>query len=332
MSFSEKVQLEVYDLLETDSKSRNVYLKHALNVAATIERRKLISRRFPVKKASGGFRYITNATDLLRFLQYRVRELMVEKLPKTMDMNETGKGVSGAVSPHKNAKFALAIDIKGAYDHVVSWRIKKAFRLYLRNDNISDEALDFLCYLITYPINGVDVACQGFVSSQTAFNLQMYGADQLLKVALWHLGLHKITYVRYADNLIWSSKHRFDHKQLFKSAQAILGGAGFTVGSSEYYDRYPIRYLGTEIYQDRVSIDEEKEGEHIDRILQYLESDRPHLYRDSVTGIYNWSHLICGEKIPPALLKVLWIYYMKVGNPPKSLQEIMEHKLNYKLL
>lgn len=287
----------------------------ALNYVISVPKPVRYRPPFYVAKKSGRRRLIVPAEEELLFIQGILAGWIVQEFPSSDDYCYSGQGVLGAVKKHQGSRFAIVFDLKDAFDHITSKKITHWLRFY--KHEVDKVVIGFIVDLLTFRGR----APQGCVSTPYVYNLVVRPLDQLLKLACDQFGLSAIT--RYSDNICFSSSSVFDFDSLEAQVRRCIRGNGFEISWFRRFADEPIIYLGTQIYQGQLSLEEEKYGEFHYRLLEAVKSPTPEVYRAQVTGIFNWAHHICGENIPEDLLGLLVRYFSKVGRTPKSLAEIL---------
>jgi len=290
----------------------------ALDRVVLLPKPKRFRRSFYVDKASGGQRLIVPAGEDLRLVQGVLANWIIKEFPPSSDYCYTGLGVLAAVKRHQRSKFAVVFDLKDAFDQVTAARITHWLQFY--RPGVAEAVVTLIVDLLT--INGR--APQGCVSTPYVFNLVARPLDQGLEIVREEFGLNGVT--RYSDNVCLSSSRPFDFEALEGQVQRFVRGSGFAVSWSRRFADEPIVYLGTRIYDGRLSLAEEKYGEFCDRLLEAIQSPTPQIYRAQVTGIFNWAHRVCGAEIPMDLLELLARYFGKVGRTPQPLAAILAQK------
>ncbi len=314
------------------SKKANLYLED-LNYVLALSKKDRFRRSFTVKKSNGTARVIVPAIDALMRVQQCLTQWLLNEFPPSIDYCYTGKSVMSAVKVHKLSKYAVVLDIKGAFDRIT--KSKLLFTLQRRMPAQPVNVLNVICDLLTYPVffsepnrPNQETTPQGCVSTPYVFNIVFGYTDTKLQMALKpYPNLH---YTRYADNLCISSIYPFDLLRIFKNLASILEADGFDLSWHILCNNEPIPYLGTHIFNGNISLDPDKATQYVSILYEALDSPTPKIYYRQILGIYNWSQQVYSKNIPVEYLSLFTTYFRKIKRIPNSLMAYETIKLNTK--
>lgn len=258
------------------------------------------------KKSGRGTRKITPAAEPLRTTQYYLANWIRDNLPQGQDYCYTGRRVNAALDVHRDSNYALVVDLKDAFDQVTDKKIKNWFSYY--DERLRGEPVELITDLLTFQ----GKAPQGCRSTAFAYNVTVAEMDHHLDVVAGALGVDNWT--RYSDNICFSSKEEFDTQALEEQTRRITKGFGFDLSWSKPQEG-SIEYLGAKIEGGNIYIPDEKAGEFLDRIYDWLESDDPVKHYRQALGIMVWARELSGPNVNQMLLEALAAYFRKIGKP-----------------
>lgn len=185
---------------------------------------------FQIPKASGGYRTIKAPSEQLMRYQVSVREILEQTL-SMLPHNAAfayvkQRSVYDAVYIHKENKsnWFLKVDLKKFFDRctpeLVIRQLEKQFPLVTLEKGNEDELME----LITETAFLDGALPQGTPLSPTLTNQIMVAFDHSMTAMAY---ANKLRYTRYADDLLISSKYKFDYKKVIELIKQILIDEGY---------------------------------------------------------------------------------------------------------
>lgn len=199
MDFFSKTQFEKFFSIDIQSEFSQIKIeKSQLPIKFIDKKRKIV---------------ILPRKSRIRTLQEKIFEKLFndEYLPDSVCGYVRGKSYFDFLAPHTNNDFYLRVDIKSFFDTITEDKIIRLIQQKLKiNDKLEKkELIDFLLGLAVFEGS----LAQGFVSSPLLSNLYFREADRRIEQFCIN---NKVTYSRYADDLLFSSK-----EDLFKGTKFI---------------------------------------------------------------------------------------------------------------
>lgn len=157
------------------------------------------------KKRAGSFREVAQPARELKAIQTWLIQYLENRLPmhSCAVAYRNGTGIKENAKRHTNKRFVLKMDLKDFFPSIVKRDIQKHLAKYFEED-LSGEDVDDICNILLWsPPNKVGRRlCIGAPSSPFISNSILYDLDELL----WRTCLERrVTYTRYADDLIFST-------------------------------------------------------------------------------------------------------------------------------
>ena len=178
-------------------------------------------RTFQIPKRRGGFREICAPTDELKSLQTQVATLFTKSmkfLPHNAAHGFTRKRnckTSLEVHQKYGARWFLKLDIKDFFPNTTFSQIVDAMKHVYPFCCLTERQMWLFASVCT--LGGVTP--QGAPTSPVITNLVMVAEDVRITE---YCKAHKLTYTRYADDILISSKVSFDWETVQRDIQAIL--------------------------------------------------------------------------------------------------------------
>ncbi|MDR3293737.1 MAG: retron St85 family RNA-directed DNA polymerase, partial [Clostridiales bacterium] len=181
-------------------------------------------RVYTIPKSDGGKRTICEPSDAMKKLQTAVSETVknggfVERFATAY---ENGSSVKSNAARHIDGEHVLHADIKNFFPSITREMFFAAYKKSLKNN---EQDLDFLWRIVSYQ-GGLPI---GASTSPFIANRVMRRIDK----KLGRVGFF-ITYTRYADDMIFSSKKRLK-PSLIAKVEKILTEEGFSLNRKKTY-------------------------------------------------------------------------------------------------
>lgn len=315
----EKVAQQVWRLTKPPNQSLANQYRDAVTTVLELPPVQRYLTPFERPKRRGGTRTIWPAGKELRLVQQVLAWWLVKNFPHGNDFCYFEGGVLAAVLPHQHATHALVLDLENAFESVRGTAIVDRLRALIPL-TVDTAILEATADLLT--LDGL--ARQGCVSTAYAYNLVVAPLDELLKRLCREEKVAAFT--RYADNFCFSSPHFLNLKVLERKVTALIEQHGFHLNWACHYAHEPIIFLGTKIWQGKLSLADEKATEMRQRLEGALAEDNPRHHLWQVLGYFNWAKHICGERIPADLLDLFAQYFAKVGRTPATVAEYLAQR------
>lgn len=182
---------------------------------------------FQIPKATGGFREINAPCDVLKTFMREVKQYLdlIGICPHDSAYAYIKeRDCKKAIQRHQdhNPNWFLKIDISKFFNHCdptfIKRQLKQIYPFALMTDTCYNEFVDALCMLACYN----NELPQGTPLSPLITNLLMVPIDYHINKMLHNLDDNFYTYTRYADDMLISSKIKFDPNELVNLIKAIL--------------------------------------------------------------------------------------------------------------
>lgn len=223
-------------------------------------------KKIPKKNGVRTIACLEKNSDLAKIQQsIRINFLNTISIPNFVYGFVSGHSYIDFLKPHVNKKYYLRLDIKNFFESINYKTLEEVFNYYFRiNDETNKEKLLDFIELVT--LNGK--VPQGAITSPTLSNIVFRQLD--LRIYKY-CKKFKITYTRYADDLLFSSENNYLHKEYFiKKIKYIISEMGFKLNNKKVrYDKDFISLNGF-VIEDSVRISRKKLKE-LTRVLFILE-------------------------------------------------------------
>lgn len=207
-------------MFTVDSFCNYIWGKNYSKISIPVSKTEYKTFVIPKKNGTRRINYLKRESELWN-LQYKLLSSFLEKQPLPVCVKGFRKGESykSFLSDHIGANFFLRIDISSFFPSIgVDW-IRETFAeiLLVQSDEEKTKLVDLLCDIVS--LN--DSLPQGACTSPTVSNLVMARLDQRITK---YCQVFDISYTRYADDLLFSSKSfNFRNKKWFlKKIRYIL--------------------------------------------------------------------------------------------------------------
>lgn len=176
---------------------------------------------FTIPKANNKMRLLYAPHKELKFVQRRINQVILQKLPvlDCVSAYVTGKTCAHAAQVHTNKSVRIAIDLKDFFPSHTG----KIVTAYFKSLGYPEQVADLLSQLCTYPKPYTDyknnaqksiknIVPQGSPASPTLCNL--IAQEKLDKVILAHLTPLGWDYTRYSDDLSFSFQEKVTKQEV----------------------------------------------------------------------------------------------------------------------
>ncbi|MFG1492675.1 reverse transcriptase family protein [Halobacteriovorax sp. ZH4_bin.1] len=211
-----------------------------LNYLTYVLRPESFYQEFEIKKNRGGFRKIAKPNQSISRIQLKIYESMKDLYnpPECVYSYVKRKGIKDSANAHLGNRFIFKVDLKDFFGSIHFGRVRGLFMHY--PFNFSQNIAQRLATLVTYKGS----LPQGGVTSPLISNLIMRNFDRkLLEICK----RKKLTYTRYADDLVFSISESTFPKD---------------IGYIEYVNGAPVSRVGTllkdMITKEGMTINEDK--------------------------------------------------------------------------
>ncbi|MEL7597284.1 MAG: retron St85 family RNA-directed DNA polymerase, partial [Clostridiaceae bacterium] len=239
-------------LVELMAESLGLEKEYINRIARTAARRYKV---FTIPKKNGKCRDICQPSPELKGLQYWLSKKVFSKLPIShfSTAYSSGCSIKKNALKHKKGKFFLHLDLENFFGTISDEHLKK-----LLNDNRSALSSVLKVNFINEDVSLICDICLlnkrltiGSVSAPIISNCIMFNFDNEIKANISDY----ITYTRYADDLVFSSK-KYLSEELIDTVDSIILKHGFTRNINKTYfvsSRYSCKVTGLVIDQGKVT-------------------------------------------------------------------------------
>jgi hypothetical protein len=284
---------ELWQLTKSPDQSQALSYHQALVKVNTVEDRMFFYRPFYVGKSDGSQRLIFYARDEMATVHLVLADWLRANTPYQNDYcYQKGRGVEEAIQFHRPSRprFGYIFDLRHAYMSITKTMLTRQMELLFgrqRSEAIA-AAADFMTV--------AGKLREGTVTAPFAFNLAIHPFDQAMHILCLEKDLvntsdHKrapLRFSRYADNCAFTSPESINFDLLQMQVGRFVRGHGLKLSWAKTYNNTPIEYLGTLMYEDEVTLVEEKLGLYHDALLEALHSPNPQHYYKTIVGQFSW--------------------------------------------
>lgn len=206
-------------------KDKKKYIKILYSLSNNIERN---YKKYKIKKRTGGYRIIYQPNDILKQIQTRILNNILEnkRISKYAKAYHKNISLKDNALPHINKTMILKLDIKDFFENISFWNIyNSCFSIEYFPKSVGM----ILTYLCTYENH----LPQGSPTSAYISNLVMKNFDET--IANW-CELRKINYTRYSDDMTFSGE--FNPSELIKIVRKELYQLGLELNDKKIHVIY----------------------------------------------------------------------------------------------
>ena len=206
-------------------KDKKKYIKTLYSLSNNIEKN---YKKYKIKKRTGGYRIIYQPNDILKQIQTRILNNILENKSISKYAKAYHKNISlkDNALPHINKTMILKLDIKDFFENISFWNIYNGcFSIEYFPKSVGM----ILTYLCTYENH----LPQGSPTSAYISNLVMKNFDET--IANW-CELRKINYTRYSDDMTFSGE--FNPSELIKIVRKELYHLGLELNDKKIHVIY----------------------------------------------------------------------------------------------
>lgn len=264
-------------------------------------------KTFYINKNNGKKRVIHHPSQSLKVLQYWLVNNIFNEFPisKYATAYKKGSSIKKNALNHVNNKHLLHLDIKNFFESITK---KHLTTLILKNKKLPKEDIELICKICLYKEN----LTIGSVSSPIISNCVMYSFDEEIRRILDD----SITYTRYADDMIFSSKKYLDEDIIDTVSKLLLKNSFFLNKEKTRFMSPKGRrtVTGIVINGQDLSIGYKKHNELKSKIYKKLKYNIGN-------GQEILGHLFYVKDIEPELFNKLILKYSIFGNVIEILKE-----------
>lgn len=206
-------------------KDKKKYIKILYSLSNNIEKN---YKKYKIKKRTGGYRIIYQPNDILKQIQTRILNNILEnkRISKSAKAYHKNISLKDNALPHINKTMILKLDIKDFFENISFWNIyNSCFSIEYFPKSVGM----ILTYLCTYENH----LPQGSPTSAYISNLVMKNFDET--IANW-CELRKIDYTRYSDDMTFSGE--FNPSELIKIVRKELYHLGLELNDKKIHVIY----------------------------------------------------------------------------------------------
>lgn len=180
----------------------------------------LYKEHYIEKRNGNGKRLISQPTQELKVLQKHLIKTCLKELPvhTAACAYQQGVSIKEHAAPHANNRYLLKLDFKNFFPSITADALTLLLKQYTR---YRDDDLALITRILCKKNKETKTLCLsiGAPSSPFVSNHFMYNFDQAISDYCRFRG---IIYTRYADDLAFSTSHRFYLKTILQQVQRIL--------------------------------------------------------------------------------------------------------------